>query len=153
MSANAGGLGSSFEKLRQELDTLLESAWSNGEKALDRMGMRTSPPGFEPAVEIIETAEIVIVIADVPGIEPSGVEVSLIGNVLTLQGTRIATVVAEGDKRHVAERRCGKFVKTVSLPVPVDPDAVSADVRHGVLTVRLSKPHVLKPRQIPVNVG
>ncbi|MDB5386374.1 MAG: heat shock protein Hsp20 [Planctomycetaceae bacterium] len=153
MSANSGGLGSSFEKLRQELDSLLESAWSNGEKALDRMGMRPSPPGFEPAVEVIETAESIIVIADIPGIEPSGVEVQLVGNVVTLQGARIATVVGEGDKRHLAERRCGKFAKAVSLPVPVDPDSVSADVRHGILTVRLGKLHILKPRQIPVNIG
>lgn len=153
MSANSGGLGSSFEKLRQELDTLLESAWSNGEKALDRMGIRPAPPGFEPAVEVIETAETIVVIADVPGIEPSGIEVSLVGNVVTLQGSRLATVIGEGDKRHQAERRCGKFTKTVSLPIPVDPDSVSADVRHGVLTVRLAKLNILKPRQIPVSIG
>jgi HSP20 family protein len=153
MAASASGIGSSFEKLKQDLDSLFESAWSNGEKALDKMGMRPAPPGFEPSVEVIETAETVVVLADVPGIEPSAVEVSLLGSVLTLQGTRAASIVGEGDKRHQAERRCGKFTKSVSLPVPVDPDTVSADVRHGVLTVRLTKQHINKARQIPVNVG
>jgi HSP20 family protein len=153
MTANSGGIGSSFEKLRQELDTLLESAWSNGGKALDKMGLRPAPPGFEPAVEVIETAESIVVLADIPGIEPGTVEVLLVGNVLTLQGQRIPTVVAEGDKRHWAERLCGKFSKAVSLPVPVDPDSVGADAKNGVLTVRLAKQHILKSRQIPVNVS
>jgi HSP20 family protein len=153
MVGNSSGFGSSFEKLRQELDSLLESAWSNGEKALDRMGMRPAPAGFEPVVEVIETAETVVVLVDIPGIDPSAVEVSLLGSVLTIQGTRATSIVGEGDKRHLAERRCGKFTKSVSLPVPVDPDSVSADARHGVLTVRLSQQHVNKARQIQVNVG
>jgi len=153
MSSTSSGLGSSFEKLRQDLDSLLESAWSNGGKALDKMGLRPAQPGYEPTVEVIETAETVIVLADVPGIEPSAVEVLLVGNVLTIQGQRTPSVLTEGDKRHVAERLCGKFSKAISLPVPVDADSVSADVKHGVLTVRLAKQHILKSRQIPVNFG
>lgn len=151
MTSSSGG--SSFEKLKQELDHILESAWTNGGRALDKMGLRQPTPGFEPPVEVIETSESVIVIADVPGLEPSAVEVLLVGNVLTLQGHRTPSVLGEGDKRHFSERQSGKFSKAISLPVSVDPDSVSADVRHGVLTVRLAKQHIHKPRQIPVNFG
>ncbi|MES2790234.1 MAG: Hsp20/alpha crystallin family protein [Planctomycetota bacterium] len=145
--------GASFEKLRQELDTLLESAWSNGEKALDRFGLRTGAGTFEPFVDLIETEENIVVTVDVPGLEASGVDVSLIGNMLTLRGERLPVLVGEGDKRHVNELRCGKFTRSIPLPVAVDPEKVSATARNGVLTIHLGKQHVAKPRQIPVNVS
>lgn len=145
--------GTSFEKLRQELDTLLESAWTNGEKALDRFGLRTPAAGFDPFVDVIETEENIIVVVDVPGIEPATVDVSLIGNMLTLRGERAPVAIAEGDKRHLHELRGGKFARSIPLPVAVDPEKVSASARHGVLTIHLAKQHVAKPRQIPVSVN
>ncbi len=143
--------GASFEKLRQELDHLLESAWSNGGKALDRFGLRAPGCAFEPALDVIETEENVVVVVDVPGIEASGVDVSLVGNMLTLRGERLPLLVGEGDKRHMNELRCGKFTRSIPLPVAVDPEKVSAAARNGVLTIHLGKQHVAKPRQIPVN--
>lgn len=143
----------SFEKLRQELDTLLESAWSNGEKALDRFGLRTPTHCFDPCADVIESEENVIVVVDVPGIEPATVDVSLIGNMLTLRGERAPVVVAEGDKRHQRELRSGKFTRAIPLPVGVDPEKVSATARNGVLTIHLAKQHVAKPRQIPISVS
>ena len=145
--------GASFEKLRQELDTLLESAWSNGEKALDRFGLRTSAAAFDPFLDVIETEENVVVIVDVPGIEPSSVDVSLIGNMLTLRGERPPVVVVESDKRHLTELRSGKFSRSIPLPVAVDPEKVNASARNGVLTIHLAKQHVAKPRQILVSIS
>ncbi len=145
--------GTSFEKLRQELDTLLESAWTNGEKALDRFGLRTSVAGFDPFLDVIETEENIVIVVDVPGIEPASVDVSLIGNMLTLRGERPAVLIAEGDKRHLTELRNGKFTRSIPLPVAVDPEKVTASARNGVLTIHLAKQHVAKPRQIPVSVS
>lgn len=145
--------GASFEKLRQELDSLLESAWTNGEKALDRMGLRTSTAAFDPTLDLIETEENVIVVVEVPGMEPSLVDVSLVGNMLTLRGERLPIPVAEADKRHLHELRGGKFTRSVPLPVAVDPEKVSASAKNGILTIQLAKQHVAKPRQIPISVG
>lgn len=145
--------GTSFEKLRQELDSLLESAWTNGEKALDKFGLRTPTAGFDPFLDLIETEETIVVVVDVPGIEPGSVDVSLMGNMLTLRGERLPVIVAEGDKRHLHELRGGKFTRSIPLPVAVDPDKVSASARNGVLTIHLAKQHVAKPRQIPVSVS
>jgi HSP20 family protein len=151
MAASAP-IGTSFEKLRQELDTLLESAWSNGEKALDRFGLRTATSAFDPFADVIETEENVIVVIDLPGVEPAMVDVSLIGNMLTLRGERTPIVIAEGDKRHQQELRSGKFVRSIPLPAGVDPEKVSASARHGVLTIHLAKQNIAKPRQIPISV-
>lgn len=145
--------GASFEKLRQELDHLLESAWSNGEKALDRFGLRSATGGFEPFLDVIETEENVIVVVDVPGIEAASVDVSLVGNMLTLRGERLPLLIGEGDRRHLNELRCGKFTRSIPLPVAVDPEKVSAAARNGVLTIHLGKQHIAKPRQIPVSVS
>lgn len=145
--------GASFENLRKQLDTLLETAWSNGEKALDQFGLRSSSAGFDPSLDLIETEENVVVVVDVPGIEPANVDVSLVGNMLTLRGERMPVIVAEGDKRHLHELHSGKFVRSIPLPVAVDPERVSAAARNGVLTIHLAKQHIAKPRQIPVNVS
>lgn len=145
--------GTSFEKLRQELDHLLESAWSNGGKALDRFGLRPAAGSFEPVLDVIETEEHVIVVVDVPGIDASGVDVSLIGNMLTLRGERLPVLVGEGDRRHLNELRGGKFTRSIPLPVAVDPEKVSAAARNGVLTIHLGKQHIAQPRQIPVSVS
>src|SRR4051812_24834382 len=107
--------GTSFEKLRQELDSLLESAWTNGEKALDRFGLRTTAAIFEPFMDVIESEESVIVVVELPGIEPAGVDVSLVGNMLTVRGERPPVVIAEGDKRHQCELRSGKFLRAIPL--------------------------------------
>ncbi len=151
--AAAPPFGTSFEKLRQELDSLLESAWTNGEKALDRFGLRSPAASFEPFLDLLETEDNIIVLVDVPGIEPGSVDVSLIGNMLTLRGERLAVPVAEGDKRHLHELRGGKFNRSIPLPVAVDPEKVSATAKNGVLTIQLAKQHVAKPRQIPVSVS
>ena len=152
MTNQTGPIGTSFEKLRQELDTLLESAWTNGEKALDRMGLRSGNSAFDVRADLTETPEVLTVSVDLPGIDPANVNVSLIGNMLTIQGERPATEEHVGTVRHFSEIRHGKFTRSIPLPVAVNADAVSANSHNGVLVIRLEKQHIAKPRQIPIQV-
>lgn len=145
--------GAPLEKLRQEFDSLMETAWTNWERAQDRFGFRAADTAFEPEVGLVETDEHVIVSVDVPGIEPANVNVSLVGNMLTLKGERLPGELAEGVKRHLSELRSGKFSRSIPLPVAVDPDRVSAAAKNGVLTIHLAKQSIDKPRQIHVNVS
>jgi len=143
--------GMTFDRLKKDLDNLLESAWSRGEKAWDQLGFGNAP--FEPAVDVVESPEEVHVTVDLPGLQPEDVEISLVGNMLTIKGKREACCEANQGKSYLRERRCGAFIRSVSLPAPVDPDKVSAEFKHGVLTVKLVKAAVAQTRKIPINAG
>jgi HSP20 family protein len=140
-----------FEKLKQELENLLEAAKSNSERALDALGLKTCK-AWAPPVDIVESESYVIVVADLPGVDPHTVDVSLSGNMLTIKGDRLARATLPGEMMHVAERSAGPFMRSIPLPAPVDSDQVTADARNGTLTIRLLKPPTARPKSIPIEI-
>ena len=144
-------LTSSAERLRQELDRWLEAAWHQGERALGAIGMRSSK--WTPTVDVIETGDAVQVYVDLPGIKPYEVDVSLTGNMLTIQGERTEPEVPENTTVHVRERSRGRFCRSIPLPAPVDMEDISAEAKDGTLCIKLTKSERAKAKQIPVNAG
>ena len=110
---------------------------------------------FAPRVDISETDEEFRVTAELPGLEEKDFEVSLEGDVLTIKGEK---KVAHEEKRegytHV-ETSSGSFQRAFRLPLEVDPDAVKAEFKNGVLTVTLPKPEeaVERPHTIPITTS
>ncbi len=145
-------LKSSAERLRNELDHWLEVAWSQGEKALDVLGVRGDRP-WAPSAEVIETPNDVLVLLDLSGVDSDQIDVALTGNMLTVKGDRAATSIGDDDVRHLSERRTGKFNRAIPLPVPVDADAVNAEMKDGVLRVTLSKSERAKPKTIQITAA
>ena len=76
-SAPENPLTASVERLRRELDHWLEVAWQQGERALDKIGVRAGTLTSTPAVDVIETEEDVLVLVDLPGVELVREEVAL----------------------------------------------------------------------------
>lgn len=146
---STGPLGTTMDRLRKDLDNLLETAWSRGEQAWDRMGFGAGP--FEPALDVVETPESLQVHIDLPGIDPQSIDVSLVGNMLTIKGERIPTCLPQHDKKHLGERRFGSFTRSVSLPIAVDPDRVQAQAHLGVVTITLTKSPSAQSRKIQVS--
>jgi HSP20 family protein len=147
MSAtNTGPVSGSLERLRQEIDRVVESAWTQGERAMDVIGLRRSSC---PAVDIIEHPERVQVAIDLPGVIPDAIELSIVGNMLTVQGT-YAPLAGEGSQVHLSERPHGSFKRSVPLPASVNADDIRAESRHGVLHVSVGKVETAKSRRIPV---
>ncbi len=107
--------------------------------------------GF-PALNIGSTPSGVEIYAFAPGIDPAKVDVQLDRGVLTIAGERPATVPASDDKTtvHVDERFAGRFRRVISLPDDIDPNAVSADYRDGVLHVSIKRRESAQPRRIEV---
>lgn len=106
--------------------------------------------GF-PALNIGSTAEAIEVYAFAPGIDPAKVEVQLDRGVLTISGERAG--LPEDDAKttlHVNERFAGRFRRVISLPDDIDPNAVSADYRDGVLHVSIKRRASAQPRRIEV---
>jgi HSP20 family protein len=116
-------------------------------------GIRGLGRGGYPALNVGTTPTSVEVWAFAPGMAPDTIEVHLERGVLTLSGERAAPPKAPSEEKttqHLAERFSGRFRRVVSLPDDIDPDAVEARYRDGVLHVSVSRRAALQPRRIDV---
>lgn len=103
-----------------------------------------------PPVDIEEYADKFVLYADVPGIEPSTIDVTLEKGVLTLSGGREQAVEQGSIERKRSERASGKFLRRFVLPDTVDSENVSASGKNGVLQVVIPKRAQAQPRKIAV---
>lgn len=139
----------SVQKLRQELDRWMDTAMSQGGKALNVLGLRGERT-WRPAVDVVESPDAVVVWASLPGADPEKTDVSIAGNMLTIKGETVVPQLTDTDTVHSRQRNLGPFERSVPLPAPVDPEQVVAEAKHGVLMIRLAKSERAKSRQIPV---
>lgn|SRR5579872_1307678 len=140
------------DRVRDVVAGWIDMVASQGERAIDAFGLRGSGKPWYPSVDIIETLERVVVMLDLPGVDPDRVEILLVGNMLTVKGDVLAPGTQVGETVHRRERPCGVFSRSIPLPVAVDPEKVSADAKNGVLTITLAKSERCKVRQIPIGV-
>jgi HSP20 family protein len=103
---------------------------------------------FTPSFDVKETADAFLLKADMPGVKEEDLEVSLAGNQLTISGERKEERRAEDEKRHIYECSYGSFTRTLGLPDGVDADQIEAELKNGVLSVRLPKKPEARPRRI-----
>jgi len=98
------------------------------------------------------TESAVEIYAFAPGLDPATIDVDLDRGVLTLSGERKATTPPSDEKStlHINERFAGRFRRVVSLPDDVDPSAVTAAYRDGVLRVAIKRREATQPRRIAV---
>jgi HSP20 family protein len=141
------------EKVRHELEKLVETVWSRSERALDAMGL-SGMVGHEmqPRLDVTETETAVEIVADIPGIDPDAVNISLAGNMLTLSGSHPLRDTSENNVVHSRERPAGDFSRSVPLPCAVDVDGVTATAKNGVLEITLKKPEAEQVHQIQIRV-
>jgi len=136
--------------LQSELNRLLEDYWNPGRVG---PGQATptdlEPAGWVPAIDVVETPQDVIVLADLPGVDPASIDLSVTGNVLSLRGEKPAGDFPEGAGA-IRERHFGAFHRQVSLPGEVNFDGIQAEARDGVLKVRLPKQEEARRRKIPI---
>lgn len=116
-------------------------------------GGRWRPAAEYPALNVWNNTDSVIVTAELPGFEPSDIEVSVVQNILTLRGSRTANDLKEGETYHRRERWTGKFVRSLELPFEVDNTKVEAEFKNGVLSIRLPRAEEHKPRKIEIRAN
>jgi len=102
-----------------------------------------------PSVDILEYDDRFVLHADVPGVNPDSIEITLEKGVLSVTGER-NSVSAEGAERRRAERASGRFYRRFALPDTVDADSVTASNRNGVLEITIPKRPQSQPRRITV---
>jgi HSP20 family protein len=130
--------------LREAMDRLFQDSFI-------RPDGWTSGAQLTVPVDLWETKDAYHVRADLPGLTPEDIEISATSDTFTIAGeTKPATdVSAEGWIRQ--ERRAGKFARSFSVPVQIDPNKVEAKFTNGVLELVLPKAENVKPRTIKIN--
>ncbi|PTQ66519.1 Hsp20/alpha crystallin family protein [Celeribacter persicus] len=113
---------------------------------------RLAQPVF-PAVNVWQSDEAVAITAELPGVDPADIDISVKENVLTLSGERKAPEVPEGARWHRNERGFGRFARSVRLPFVAADDKVEARMTNGVLRIVVGRPEEDKPRKIEIKAA
>jgi HSP20 family protein len=141
-----GNVWVEMQRLHDEMNRALNRA------GLTRGQAERSDATF-PTLNVWEDGDNLQAEAELPGMELNDLEIYVTaGNQFTIQGERKAPQT-ENAQWHRRERGIGKFSRTLTLPVAVDAEKVTATLTHGVLKVRLPKSAEAKPRRIPINAN
>jgi HSP20 family protein len=108
-----------------------------------------SPQDY-PAINIWEKDRTAIVTAEIPGIDPDKMDISVAGDVLTIAATSAGAPLAEGEVYLRQERGMGSFKRNIQLPYPVNAQAVEAKYEKGVLIIALPRIEEDQPRKIQI---
>ncbi|MDT8410767.1 MAG: Hsp20/alpha crystallin family protein [Wenzhouxiangellaceae bacterium] len=107
-------------------------------------------PEWSPAVDVKESTDAYNVNADLPGVDPRNVDITLENGVLTIRGEREEERKEEGDNFHRVERFSGSFSRRFMLPDVADSDGVEARMDKGVLKIRIPKTEKAMARKIEI---
>jgi HSP20 family protein len=123
-------------------------------RVLDNFFSRESTYGadWRPVVDVAETESDIIVKAEIPGIDPKDVDISITGDTLTLKGEKKEEKENTGKCYHRVESSYGSFNRVITLPASVDVDKVTAEGKNGLLEITLPKKEESKAKKINVKV-
>jgi HSP20 family protein len=110
---------------------------------------------FAPQLDVVETDKQVTVSAELPGLEPEDIHISLDHNNLTISGEKRAEKEDKDKRYYRVERSYGSFYRSIPLPEEVDEDKIDASYKRGVLKIKLPKTKQAqeKRKRIPIKTG
>lgn len=108
---------------------------------------------WKPALDVSETAKEVVVKAELPGVDPKDIDLSVRGDILKVAGHRKQEKEEKGENFHRVERTYGSFSRSIQLPAEVDSGKVNATCKDGVLKITLPKTKVAATKKIEVKVA
>ncbi len=132
--------------LRESMDKLFEEFFS-------WRPSRGAPVAWQPAVEAFETDHDVVVRAELPGIDPDQVEITVTEGALTIKGEAKGEQESKGRNYYRRELRYGAFVRSLTLPSGVQGDQAKAAYKNGILEIRVPKSEHVKSKTVKVEVA
>ncbi|MHB1132709.1 MAG: Hsp20/alpha crystallin family protein [Chloroflexota bacterium] len=136
---------SELMSMRETLDRLFEDRFRGG--PAEWMGLSS------PAVDMYQTDKEIVVRAAVPGVKPEDIDVSVLGDTLTIRGELKNDEEVKRENYYYQERRYGSFSRTVNLPMQVEAEQAKAKFENGVLTLTLPKSEQAKAKKIQISDG
>lgn len=139
------GAFSDIDRLRQDMGRLLGALGGEVDKI--------PTAGVFPLVNIAEGEDGYTITAELPGVLPEDLDISVVGKSVGLKGERKQPELPEGAKFHRRERSYLKFSRMLGLPEEVDADKVTAILADGVLTLKAPKAAAARPKKISINAA
>ena len=120
----------------------------------DRLFAETARPTgrWMPRVDVLDNEGELVVRTEVPGVDPESIDITVEGGALTIKGGRSFTSEETEDNYHRKEIFEGSFERTVLLPEGVDPEAVTATSKDGILEIDIPKLPEVLPRKVSVEI-
>jgi HSP20 family protein len=134
-----------WASLQDEINELFDIDRSQAERGL-------FDHRFSPSIDIVEGNHVFTVSCELPGLEEKDIDVSIASNVLTIKGEKKSENEVKKDKYFRKESWSGSFQRTLPLPASVDSQNVNAELKNGILIIKLPKTEEAKTKQITVNV-
>jgi HSP20 family protein len=135
--------GNFQDEIRNVFDRFLNT------EATDQSNVVTSQ--WTPRVDIKEEDSRFVILADIPGVDPKDIEITMEKGILSIKGERKAESAAENGKLTRIERSHGLFYRRFALPDSADAEGINAIGKHGVLEISIPKRPETAPRRISVN--
>jgi HSP20 family protein len=135
-----------FEWMRRDMDRLWNSFFERGT-------LRSEDGGeWLPSLDVAETKNEIVVKAEVPGLEPKDIDISLSDGLLTIKGEKKQEREEKEENYHLVERSYGSFTRSIRLPNEVQSDKIKASYKNGVLKVVLPKSEEAKKKEVKIKV-
>jgi HSP20 family protein len=114
------------------------------------MGLLATETAFRPNLDVTEGNDSFVINVDLPGVNEDDLDVQVTGNRLTVSGQREAEETREGERYVAIERSYGSFSRSFVLPDSADLENVQAQLRNGVLEIKVPKRHEMKGRKVSI---
>ena len=144
-------LNNSFGDLPADLETIVQHLF--GGTATSTTQFKTERCSWVPRANVLESDAGYNVQLELPGLSAEDFSVEIKEGVLEISGESKQAELAEGEKSLRRERTAGKFRRSFEFSTTVDADKISADFKHGVLTLNVPKSEKELPRKIEINVA
>ena len=138
----------SIQRFRDEMDRMFDDLF-NGRWGLTEP-FSTTAREYLPALDIEDADDRIIVRAEVPGVAPENVNVTISGHLLTISGEKQETSEHRDGNCWHSERRFGSFKRRVELPADIDAQSVNAEHDNGVVTITVNRKATVRPKTVPV---
>jgi HSP20 family protein len=137
-----------LERMRREMDRVWDSFF--GERSITKTG---EVGEWLPSLDIAETKNDIVVKAEIPGMDPKDIDISLTNDILTIKGEKKQEKEEKEENYHLIERSYGKFMRSVQLPREVKSDKISASYKDGVLNITLPKSEEAKKKEVKIKIS
>jgi HSP20 family protein len=107
---------------------------------------------WTPSLDVSETKNNIVVKAEAPGVDPKDIDISLMGDVLTIKGEKRQEKEEKDQNYHRVERSYGVFTRSVRLPQEVQSDKIEASYKNGILKITPPKSEEAKKKEIKIKV-
>jgi len=134
-----------FERMRSNFDRLWDSFFGRGLEG-------RAEGGWFPSLDLAETDNELVVKAELPGMDPKDIDISLSDGMLTIKGEKKQEKEEKKSDYHFIERSYGSFTRSIQLPRQVEREKISASYKNGLLRITLPKSEEAKKKEVKIKV-